>query len=115
MNYLLLLEEPKLRKTAFEHRNGVAAEVVRKVHEGPDNVVERIRAGDIDVVVNTPQGSGARADGYDIRTAAVAADIPCITTLSGLTAVVQGIEAQLAGDLAVRPLQQWHAREVAER
>jgi carbamoyl-phosphate synthase large subunit len=89
-------------------RNGVPAAVVAKAHEGPDNVVERIRAGDIDVVVNTPQGSGARADGYDIRTAAVAADIPCITTLSGLTAVVQGIEAQLAGDLAVRPLQQWH-------
>jgi carbamoyl-phosphate synthase large subunit len=89
-------------------RNGVPAAVVAKVHEGPDNVVERIRAGEIDVVVNTPQGSGPRADGYDIRTAAVAADIPCITTLSGLTAVVQGIEALLAGDLAVRPLQQWH-------
>jgi carbamoyl-phosphate synthase large subunit len=90
-------------------RNGVPAAVVAKVHEGPDNVVERIRAGEIDVVVNTPQGSGPRADGYDIRTAAVAADIPCITTLSGLTAVVQGIEAQLAGELGVRPLQDWHA------
>jgi carbamoyl-phosphate synthase large subunit len=89
-------------------RNGVPATVVAKVHEGPDNVVERIRAGEIDVVVNTPHGSGPRADGYDIRTAAVAADIPCITTLSGLTAVVQGIEAQLAGELAVRPLQAWH-------
>jgi carbamoyl-phosphate synthase large subunit len=91
------------------HRNGVPAAVVAKAHEGPDNVVDRIRAGAIDLVVNTPQGSGARADGYDIRTAAVAADIPCITTLSGLTAVVQGIEARLAGDLAIRPLQAWHA------
>jgi carbamoyl-phosphate synthase large subunit len=89
-------------------RNGVPAAVVAKAHEGPDNVVDRIRAGEVDVVVNTPQGSGARADGYDIRTAAVAADIPCITTLSGLTAVVQGIEALLAGELAVRPLQAWH-------
>jgi carbamoyl-phosphate synthase large subunit len=89
-------------------RNGVAAEVVRKVHEGPDNVVDRIRAGEIDVVVNTPQGSGPRTDGYDIRTAAVAADIPCVTTLSGLTAMVQGIEARLAGELAVRSLQAWH-------
>jgi carbamoyl-phosphate synthase large subunit len=59
-------------------------------------------------VVNTPQGSGPRADGYDIRTAAVAAAIPCVTTLSGLTAMVQGIEARLAGELAVRPLQAWH-------
>jgi carbamoyl-phosphate synthase large subunit len=96
-------------------RNGVPAAVVAKAHEGPGNVVERIRAGDIDVVVNTPLGSGARADGYDIRTAAVAADIPCITTLSGLTAVVQGIEARLAGDLAVRPLQHWHNGPAGKR
>src|SRR4029453_6019303 len=91
-------------------RNGVAAEIVRKGHEGPDNVVDKIRAGEIDLVVNTPQGSGARAreEGYALPIAAVAADIPCITTLSGLTAVVQGIEARLAGDLAVRPLQAWH-------
>jgi carbamoyl-phosphate synthase large subunit len=71
-------------------------------------VVDKIRAGEIDLVVNTPQGSGARGDGYDIRIAAVAADIPCITTLAALTAVVQGIEARLADDLAVRPLQSWH-------
>jgi carbamoyl-phosphate synthase large subunit len=90
------------------HRNGVPAAIVRKGHEGPDNVVDKIRAGEIDLVVNTPAGPGAREDGYDIRIAAVAADIPCITTLSGLTAVVQGIEARLAGDLAVRPLQAWH-------
>jgi carbamoyl-phosphate synthase large subunit len=96
-------------------RNGVPAAVVAKVHEGPDNVVERIRAGEIDVVVNTPQGSGPRADGYDIRTAAVAADIPCVTTLSGLTAVVQGIEALQAGELAVRPLQAWHEGPAGRR
>jgi carbamoyl-phosphate synthase large subunit len=89
-------------------RNGMEATVVRKGHEGPDNVVDKIRAGEIDLVVNTPAGPGAREDGYDIRIAAVAADIPCITTLSGLTAVVQGIEARLAGDLTVRPLQRWH-------
>jgi carbamoyl-phosphate synthase large subunit len=89
-------------------RNGMDAEIVRKGHEGPDNVVDKIRAGEIDLVVNTPAGPGAREDGYDIRIAAVAADIPCITTLSGLTAVVQGIEARLAGDLTVRPLQAWH-------
>jgi carbamoyl-phosphate synthase large subunit len=95
-------------------RNGMAAQVVRKGHEGPDNVVDKIRAGEIDLVVNTPAGPGAREDGYDIRIAAVAADIPCITTLSGLTAVVQGIEARLAGDLAVRPLQAWHAEGPGE-
>jgi carbamoyl-phosphate synthase large subunit len=90
-------------------RNGVPVEVVRKVHEGPDNVVELIRAGAIDVVVNTPQGSGPRSDGYEIRTAAVATDIPCVTTLSGLTAMVQGIEARQAGEITVRSLQAYHA------
>jgi carbamoyl-phosphate synthase large subunit len=90
-------------------RNGVPASVVRKVQEGPDNVVERMRAGQVDVVVNTPQGSGPRADGYEIRTAAVAHGKPCITTLSGLTAMVQGIEARIGGGFTVRSLQAWHA------
>src|SRR4029453_14111300 len=90
------------------HRNGAAAAIGRKGPEGPNNVGHKIRGGEMDLVVNTPAGPGAREDGYDIRIAAVAADIPCITTLSELTAVVQGIEARLAGDLAVRPLQAWH-------
>jgi carbamoyl-phosphate synthase large subunit len=90
-------------------RNGVPATVVGKVGEGgPDNVADRIRAGGIDVVVNTPQGSGPYRDGYEIRAAAVAADIPIVTTLSGLTAMVQGVEARLAGQFTLRSLQAWH-------
>jgi len=96
-------------------RNGVPAEVVRKVGEGPDNVAEHIRAGRIDVVVNTPEGSAPRSDGYEIRTAAVAADIPCVTTLAGLTAMVQGVEARQAGRFTVRSLQDWHAGAEAAR
>jgi carbamoyl-phosphate synthase large subunit len=93
-------------------RNGVACEVVGKYSEGPGNVVERILAGDVDLVVNTPFGapgnSGPRLDGYEIRTAAVAAGIPCITTVQGMAAAVQGVEALLAGDLEVRSLQEVH-------
>jgi carbamoyl-phosphate synthase large subunit len=89
-------------------RNGVPVEVVHKVHEGSPNIVDLIRGGQIDVVVNTPQGSGPRADGYEIRTAAVATDIPCVTTLSGLAAMVQGIEARQSGELTVRSLQAYH-------
>jgi carbamoyl-phosphate synthase large subunit len=89
-------------------RNGVPVEVVHKVHEGSPNVVDLIRGGEIDVVVNTPQGSGPRSDGYEIRTAAVASDIPCVTTLSGLAAMVQGIEARLSGEFTVRSLQGYH-------
>ena len=74
--------------------------MVRKHFEGaPDDetVVDLILAGEIDLVINTPYGnSGPRIDGYEIRTAAVAADIPCITTVQGAAAAVQGIEALTA-------------------
>jgi carbamoyl-phosphate synthase large subunit len=56
-------------------------------------IVDRIRTGRCDLVVNTPQGSGARGDGYRIREAALAARVPCITTLSGAAAAVQAIAA----------------------
>jgi carbamoyl-phosphate synthase large subunit len=96
-------------------RNGVAARVVRKHFEGtgPEGeptTVQLIEDGEIDLVVNTPAGSGgahARTDGYEIRTAAVLANIPCITTVQGLGAAVQGIEAMRADDLEVRSLQEW--------
>ncbi|HEY4626396.1 MAG TPA: carbamoyl phosphate synthase large subunit, partial [Blastococcus sp.] len=98
-------------------RNGVPCEVVGKYSEGPGNCVERILAGDVDIVVNTPFGSpgnsGPRLDGYEIRTAAVAAGIPCITTVQGMAAAVQGVEALRRGDIGVRSLQEVHARLVA--
>jgi carbamoyl-phosphate synthase large subunit len=97
-------------------RNGVAAAVVRKHSEGPGDdgeptIVGRILAGEIDLVVNTPRGTTSngspRVDGYEIRTASIAAGIPCITTVQGLGAAVQGIEAQRAGRLRIRSLQSW--------
>jgi carbamoyl-phosphate synthase large subunit len=72
---------------------GLAVESVRKVTEageGP-SVVDLIRRGRIDLVVNTPQGSGARTDGYRIREAALVARVPCITTISGAAAAVEAI------------------------
>ncbi|HUH07401.1 MAG TPA: carbamoyl-phosphate synthase large subunit, partial [Egibacteraceae bacterium] len=90
-------------------RAGVAAEVVTKFSEGSPNVVDRIIARDIDLVLNTPRGSGPRADGYEIRTAAVNNGIPCITTLSGILAVIQGIEALRANSVGVASLQEYHA------
>jgi carbamoyl-phosphate synthase large subunit len=94
-------------------RNGVACTVVGKFSEGPGNVVEAILAGEVDMVVNTPFGapgnSGPRLDGYEIRAAAVTAGIPCITTVQGLGAAVQGVEALRRGDIGVRSLQDLHA------
>ena len=63
----------------------------------------------MDLVVNTPYGTGARVDGYEIRTAAVAMDIPCITTVQGLAAAVQGIEALKTGRIGVRSIQEHQA------
>jgi carbamoyl-phosphate synthase large subunit len=95
-------------------RHGIGCTLIRKHSDergdGPD-AVSLIRAGEVALVVNTPQGSGAsaRSDGYEIRSAAVAADIPCITTVPGAAAAVMGIEALIRGDMAVRPLQDLHA------
>ena len=63
-------------------RAGIAVERVAKVSEGADNVVELIRTGAVDLVINTPFGRAPRSDGSFIRTAAAAAGVPCITTLA---------------------------------
>ena len=90
-------------------RAGVACTEVTKFSDGSPNIVDQIRAGEVDLVLNTPMGSGPRADGYEIRTAAVSSGVPCITTLSGILAATQGIEALRANEIGVRPLQHYHA------
>ncbi|BCJ41501.1 carbamoyl-phosphate synthase large chain [Actinoplanes ianthinogenes] len=92
-------------------RYGIDCEVVPKHYESPGkNAVELILAGEIALIINTPQGSGAsaRQDGYEIRSAAVTADVPCVTTVPGAAAAVMGIEALMRGDMTVRPLQDLH-------
>jgi carbamoyl-phosphate synthase large subunit len=81
---------------------GLAVEYVRKVTEEGDGstVVDLIRRGRCDLVVNTPQGSGARTDGYLIREAALIARVPCITTISGAAAAVEAI-AHARDEIAV--------------
>ena len=91
-------------------RNGVTATVVGKHSHGKgDDIVPRVLAGEVDLIINTPFGVGARKDGYEIRTAAVARGVPCITTIQGAAACVQGIEALVRGDIGVRSLQEHHA------
>ena len=93
-------------------RAGVDCEVVPKVSD-PDasgeDVVARIASGGIEMVFNTPFGRGARTDGYYIRTAAVEAGVPSCTTMAGMAAAVQGIEALVESDITVRPLQTYLA------
>jgi carbamoyl-phosphate synthase large subunit len=98
-------------------RNGVRAKIVRKQSEGhgadgEPTVVTRILDGEVDLIVNTPFGSpsaasaAVRLDGYEIRTAAVRRGVPCVTTVAGLAAAVQGIEATIRGEIGVRSLQE---------
>ena len=101
-------------------RNGLKATLLRKQHDGrgengEPTTVDAILAGEIDLIVNTPYGVGSRLDGYEIRTAAVSRGVPCITTVQGLAATVQGIEALLHGEVGVRSLQEWAADLVALR
>lgn len=96
-------------------RNGIPCDDVRKHFEPAQpgrptmSAVDAIRAGEVNMVINTPYGnSGPRIDGYEIRSAAVAGNIPCITTVQGASAAVQGIEAGIRGDIGVRSLQELH-------
>jgi carbamoyl-phosphate synthase large subunit len=101
---------------AVLRRHGIECEVIRKHFETTAgaigrsrNAVELIANREVGLVINTPQGSGAtRGDGYEIRSAAVAADVPCITTVQGAAAAVMGIEAAIRGEMTVRPLQELH-------
>jgi carbamoyl-phosphate synthase large subunit len=98
-------------------RNGVESRVVRKIREretptpGEPTIVDLINDGEVAMVVNTPTGQSARADGYEIRAATLGADKPIITTVQELAAAVQGIEARRSGEIRVKSLQD-HARDL---
>ncbi|TVP63652.1 MAG: carbamoyl-phosphate synthase large subunit [Nitriliruptor sp.] len=88
-------------------RAGVAVEVVGKVSQGHPEIIHGIENGQVQLVLNTPFGSGTRGDGYEIRQAAVTNGVPVITTLAGILAAVHGIQALQRGPLGVRTLQEY--------
>jgi carbamoyl-phosphate synthase large subunit len=96
-------------------RHGIKTREVRKhsqgssATEGP-TIVDLITAGEVDVVVNTPTGSSARKDGYEIRAATTAADKPIFTTLAQLSCAIGSFEAVIAGPFEVKSLQE-HAAD----
>lgn len=108
-------------------RQDVEVTTIRKASQGPGphgekTVVQAILDGEVDLIFNTPHGQSKdgspRRDGWEIRSAAILADVPCVTTVQGLGACVQGIEALRRGTVGVRSLQEWSSAvgtEIAER
>ncbi|PXA67699.1 carbamoyl-phosphate synthase large subunit [Cryobacterium arcticum] len=97
-------------------RNGIGATVVakfsEKADESTDTVVDLIRREEVQIVINTPNGRTARADGYEIRAAAVAADLPLFTTIAELSAAVGSIDSIRTG-FEVTSLQEYATKRTA--
>jgi carbamoyl-phosphate synthase large subunit len=92
-------------------RARISVERVNKVLEGSPHVVDKIREGTIQLVINTTQGTKAIADSYSIRRNALLANIPYFTTLAAGLAAVDALEVRgLLTGAQVRSLQEWHAR-----
>jgi carbamoyl-phosphate synthase large subunit len=88
---------------------GVPVQTLNKIGEGSPHVLDWIERGDVDLVVNTPTGVGARTDGYEIRRAAVMHGIPCLTTLSAGVSAARAIAGtRRDGEPEVLCLQELH-------
>jgi len=85
--------------------NNIKAHLVGKIGEGHNEILDHIRKGQIQLVINTPSGERSQSDSKPIRNAAVMRGIPCITTISGAQAAVNGIESTLKSDFQVKSLQ----------
>jgi carbamoyl-phosphate synthase large subunit len=94
-------------------RMGIPVRAINKIAEGSPHVVDFIRDGRVDMVINTPTGGGARSDGYEIRNAAVRHGVPCLTTMTGASAASRAIFATRDHPAEPISLQELHAAEQA--
>lgn len=88
--------------------HGINVTPILKVSEGRPNVVDAIINGEIDLIINTPSGGGAKTDGYYIRRMAVDYNIPYITTIPGALAAIKGIETIKKRGIKVKSIQEYH-------
>jgi carbamoyl-phosphate synthase large subunit len=100
---------------AFLKENGVPAGVVHRVSEGGTELLDHIREGRIQLIINTPTGKGPRTDEVSIRAMANGRGIPVVTTMQGADAYAQAIRALIRGELGVTPIQRYHGRERTHR
>jgi carbamoyl-phosphate synthase large subunit len=96
-------------------RMGIPVRAINKIAEGSPHVVDFIRNREVDLVINTPTGGGARSDGYEIRTAAVRHGIPCLTTMTGASAAARAIFAMRGRGAEPVSLQELHESSLAAR
>ena len=96
-------------------RMGIPVQAINKVGEGSPHVVDLISESEVDLVINTPTGSGARTDGYEIRSAATRHGIPCITTMTGASAAARAIFAVRTKGAEPHSLQELHGIEGGAR
>ncbi len=94
-------------------RMGIPVETINKLADGSPHVVDYVERGEVDLVINTPTGFGARSDGYEIRNAATRKGIPCITTMTGASAAARAISAHQSAGSDVLSLQELHGDEIA--
>ncbi|MFH1305652.1 MAG: carbamoyl-phosphate synthase large subunit, partial [Candidatus Omnitrophota bacterium] len=88
--------------------NNIRVDVVKKMHEGTSNIVDIVKSGGVDLIINTPFGKKPHGDGALIRSIAVMRGIPCITTLAGAQASVNGIESMIKTSSTVKSLQEYY-------
>ena len=93
----------------FLAENGISAEPILKMHEGRPNIVDSIKNGEIQLVINTPIGKLSQHDDSYIRKAAIKYKIPYITTLAAALAAAKGIASFRKGHGRVKPLQEYHS------
>ena len=93
--------------------NNIKVELVGKISEGDKRLLDLIRKGELKLVINTPSGQRGQSDMKPIRSSAVAHGVPCITTIQGAQAAVNGIEAMLKGGLQVKPIQEYNRKSRA--
>lgn len=92
----------------FLHDNGIECGFVFKVNEGRPNIVDLIKNGEIQLIINTPLGEESRYDEYAIGWAAIEQKVAFITTLSAAATAVKGIDRQREGNVSVKSLQEYH-------
>ncbi len=88
-------------------KSGLEVEIVPKLGEGRPNVIDRIKSGHIDLVINTPAGKATKQDEAQIRSTAILHNVPLVTTVQGAEATVNGIEGLIKNKLDVKSIQEY--------